>query len=125
MGRNNKHITFYFNDDERERHHRVVVIFIAILAFIAIFVPIFGTTLRYQTSHLFQEIFNTIGSLAKLAGIILATFGFISIFISKRIKIGALIFGALLLWIGCFLTYTPFTLFGITIGGSQPPTGYH
>ena len=85
----------------------------------------FGNTLRYQTSQLFQEIFNTLGSFAKLAGMLLVAYGFLSVFLSKRINIGALIFGAVMLWIGSFLTYTPFTFFGLTIGEALPPIGYH
>jgi hypothetical protein len=120
-------ITLYFDKGEGRKggHRRYILIFMAILVFIAFFMPIFGDTLRYQASHLFQEIFNTVGSFAKIAGIVLIGFGFLSIFLGRRIKVSALLFGALLLWIGCFLTYTPFTLFGFNFGGSQPPIGYH
>jgi hypothetical protein len=126
MAKKDNSIIIYLdkNGKRRSKNHFILV-FIAILAFIAIFMPMFGTTLRYQASYLFQEIFNTIGSLTKLAGMVLIAFGFLSIFIGKRIKVGAFLFGLILLWIGCFLTYTPFTLFGFNFGGSQPPIGYH
>jgi hypothetical protein len=124
--KNNDDFTLYFDDEGKRRgHNRFVAVFLAILLFIAVFIPMFGSTLRYQTSYLFQEIFNALGSLAKLAGMILVVYGFLSVFLSKRIKIDALIFGVILLWIGSFLTFTPFTFFGISIGDSLPPIGYH
>ena len=126
MGKRNNDIIIYLDKNGKRRsNNHYMIVFIAILAFIAILMPMFGNTLRYQASHLFQEIFNTIGSLTKLAGMVLIAFGFLSIFIGKRIKVGTLLFGVILLWIGCFLTYTPFTLFGFNFGGSQPPIGYH
>ena len=126
MGKRNDSIIIYFDKNGKRRsYNHFMVIFIAILAFIAMFMPMFGNTLRYQASYLFQEIFNTIGSFTKLAGLVLVAFGFLSIFLGKRIKVGTLLFGVILLWIGCFLTYTPFTLFRFNFGGSQPPIGYH
>ena len=126
MGKRNNSITIYLEKNgKRRNNNHFMAVFIAILAFIAIFMPFFGSTLRYQASYLFQEIFNTIGSLTKLVGMLLIAFGFLSIFTGKRIKVGTFLFGVILLWIGCFLTYTPFTLFGFIFGGSQPPIGYH
>ncbi|MFX0058436.1 MAG: hypothetical protein ACFE85_10900 [Candidatus Hodarchaeota archaeon] len=44
--------------------------------------------------------------------------------ISKRFSIGAMFFGVLLLWIGCFLTDTTFDFMGMLIGREHPPQGY-
>jgi len=118
-------IIIYVDNGRKRRKNPITLVFLAILAMIAVYIPFFGSTLRYQTSQTFQNIFEIIGSLSKLIGILTAGYGFLSIFAPRRVKLGALLAGGLMLWIGCFLTYTPFTLFGITLGGGHPPVGYH
>lgn len=118
-------IIIYVDKGNKRGRNPIMLVFLAFLIIIAIYIPIFGSSLRFQTSQVFQNIFEIIGSLSKLIGILMAGYGFLSIFTNRRVNIGALLIGGLMLWIGCFLTYTPFTLFGMTLGGGQPPVGYH
>jgi hypothetical protein len=128
MSKKNNGITLNFEENggnNKRNRSKFGVIFLAVLIFVAVFIPVFGNTLRYQASQLFQNIFNFIGSISKLVGILLVGFGFVSLFTSRKINIEAPLFGTLLLWIGCFLTYTQLMLFDITIGDIHPPLGYH
>jgi len=111
--------------NKKKKHNSITLIFFTIIAFIAIFIPLLGSTIRYQASFFFQNIFNIFGSICKLAGMVMIGFTFLAILANHKIYTKSLLFGAFLIWIGCFLTYTPFTLFGITLGGLQPPIGYH
>lgn len=102
-----------------------VWIIFGILVFIAIYVPIFGNNLRYQAGTLIKAVFNSLGTISIFLGGVLIFFGILKLLLNKRISIGTLVFGVLLLWIGAFLTDTPFELFGFLLGGSKPPSGYH
>ena len=101
-------------------------IFFAILAFIAIYIPFFGTNLRYQTSYLFSKVFNIIGTLSLTIGCLMVFFGFAGIFIGGKNWIKSLFLGGLLLWIGCWCLGIPsiWDIFspGSGTGGSG---GYH
>ena len=100
--------------------------FFGILGFIAIYIPFFGTNLRYQASYLFSNVFNIIGTLSLTIGGLLALFGFAGIFMRGKNWIKSLILGGLLLWIGCWCLGIPsiWDIFssGTGTGGSG---GYH
>jgi hypothetical protein len=100
--------------------------FFGILGFIAIYIPFFGTNLRYQASYLFSNVFNIIGTLSLTIGGLLAIFGFAGIFMRGKNWIKSLILGGLLLWIGCWCLGIPsiWDIFspGTGTGGSG---GYH
>ncbi|MBN1801093.1 MAG: hypothetical protein JW891_06260 [Candidatus Lokiarchaeota archaeon] len=98
----------------------------ALLLFVAIYVPFFGTNLRYQTSAVLKTVFNTIGTICLVGGGILIAFGIISIFLKGTRGLAMMLIGVLALWIGSWLTGTPFLfeLFGLGADASES-TGYH
>ncbi|MFX1398314.1 MAG: hypothetical protein ACFFAS_14885 [Promethearchaeota archaeon] len=98
-------------------------IFIALIAFIAIYMPFFGSNLRYQTSSILKTVFSTIGTISIVVGGIACIFGVIDIFSGGK-GLGWVLIGGLMLWIGCWLTGVPFLFdfFGTGSGGSS---GYH
>ena len=101
-------------------------IFFGIIGFIAIYVPFFGTNLRYQMSFGFSKVFNIMGTLAMVIGGLMAFFGFAKIFVGGKGGIKSLILGGLMLWIGCWCLGIPsiWDVFsqGSGTGGSG---GYH
>ncbi|MFX1356694.1 MAG: hypothetical protein ACFFA8_05355 [Promethearchaeota archaeon] len=109
----------------KERSHsKVMWIFTGILLFIAIYVPFFGANLRYQTNIVLKLVFNYIGTICLTFGPLLIAYAIIKVLISKKISIGAIFFGVLLLWIGCFLTDITYDFMGMILGGNKPSKGY-
>ncbi|TXT58889.1 MAG: membrane protein of unknown function [Promethearchaeota archaeon] len=100
--------------------------FYAIIAFVAIYFPFFGgSELRYKLGVVFDMIFNLLGMLCIFGGIIYILLGILGL-IGRRIAIGKIIIGGLLLWIGCWMTGIAFNFFGVTFGGSSIGSyGYH
>ena len=105
-------------------HNKVAWIFAGILGFVAIYIPFFGADLRYQTGTVLKLVFNSIGTVCLTFGPLLIAFGVIKIVFTKKLSIGSIFFGELLLWIGCFLTDTTFDFMGMIIGRKNPSKGY-
>ncbi len=120
----NKGDSIIIYSQKKRSPNKAFLAFLGILAFIAIYVPFFGSNLRYQTGTIFKFIFNTIGSLFLVLGITCLIINLLMIFL-KKVNVGGFIISFLLLWIGAFLTDTSFMIFGIFFGGNRPPTGYH
>ena len=110
----------------RERHgaNRTFLIFLGILGFVAIVVPFFGSNLRYTTGTFFNTIFVSVGQICLTIGGAVLAIGILKIFFHK-FSVKNMLLGALLLWIGAFLTGIPFDFLGLEFGGSRPPQGYH
>lgn len=104
--------------------NRTFLMFLGILGFVAIIVPFFGSNLRYTTGTFFKTIFVTVGQICLTIGSALLVIGLLKIFF-KRFSVKTLLYAALLLWIGAFLTGVSFDILGWTIGGNPPPQGYH
>ena len=109
---------------KKRKANRTFLIFLGILGFVAVGVPFFGSNLRYMTGTLFKTIFVSVGQICLTIGGALVLIGFLTIF-AHRFSVKTLLYGALLLWIGAFLTGIPFDILGLEFGGSRPPQGYH
>jgi len=109
---------------KRRKSNKVVLAFLGILGFVAIYVPFFGSNLRYMTGTTFKLIFTYVGNFCLIVGGALLAINILKIF-GKKIDIKGLSVSVLLLWIGAFLTGAPFEFMGFLFGGSQPPQGYH
>ena len=92
--------------------------------FVAIYVPFFGSNLRYMTSATFKLIFNYVGNFCLILGGVLLAINILKV-LGKTIDIKSISVSVLLLWIGAFLTGASFEIMGFLFGGSQPPQGYH
>ena len=110
-----------------KRHSRKTHwIFIAIVFFIAIFMPIYGTTLRYEVGNTLRYTFSAIGELCLSVGAVITGLSVLfSITSRKKFYLKSFIFGIVLLWIGAFMTDTQFSFFGYLFGANNPPQGYH
>ncbi|MCK4381938.1 MAG: hypothetical protein KAW66_01465 [Candidatus Lokiarchaeota archaeon] len=109
---------------KRRKSNRVFLAFLGILGFVAIYVPFFGSNLRYMTGTAFKLIFTNVGNFCLIVGGALLAINILKVF-GKKIDIKGFLVSVLLLWIGAFLTGAPFEIMGFLFGGSQPPQGYH
>ncbi len=109
---------------KRRKSNKVFLAFLGILGFVAIYVPFFGSNLRYMTGTAFKLIFTNVGNFCLIVGGTLFVINILKIFYGQ-FKVKGLLMSALLLWIGAFLTGVPFEFMGIIFGGNQPPQGYH
>ena len=109
---------------KRRKSNRVFLAFLGILGFVAIFVPFFGSNLRYMTGTTFKLIFNYVGNFCLTVGSTLFLITILKIFY-RKFSVKGLLASVFLLWIGAFLTGAPFEFMGIIFGGNQPSQGYH
>ena len=109
---------------KKRRSNKTFLAFFAILLFVACYVTVFGSNLRYQTGTTIKYIFNNFGYLCLVLGGTGFVVSVLKVFLGKVSTKGILLSG-LLLWIGAFLTGTAFDLFGIAFGGNHPVQGYH
>lgn len=109
---------------KRRKSNRVFLAFFGILGFVAIYVPFFGSNLRYMTGTAFKLIFTNVGNFCLIVGGALLAINILKVF-GKKIDIKGFLVSVLLLWIGAFLTGAPFEIMGFLFGGSQSPQGYH
>ncbi|MFX0142287.1 MAG: hypothetical protein ACFFDN_52090 [Candidatus Hodarchaeota archaeon] len=99
-------------------------IIFGIIGFIAVYLPLFGQNLRYQTGTFFGSLFNIIGSTFITIGIILMLWGIFTIVCGKAFGgIKLLILGVLLIYIGGFFVAP--ALFGVSSSGKEISEGYH
>jgi len=108
----------------KRKSNKVFLVFLGILGFVAIYVPFFGSNLRYMTGTTFRLIFTYVGNFCLTLGGTLFLINILKIFY-RKFSVKGLLASALLLWIGTFLTGAPFEFMGIIFGGNQPPQGYH
>jgi hypothetical protein len=109
----------------RRRSNRAHWVFIAIILFIAILVPIYGTTLRYDVSISLRILFSAIGEICLTLGTPLIIITFLFSLFSKHLYFKTFILSIVLLWVGAFLTDTQFSMFGYLFGQHTPSQGYH
>ena len=109
---------------KKRKSNKVFLVFLGILGFVAIFVPFFGSNLRYMTGTAFQLIFTYLGNFCMIVGGALLAINILKVF-GKKIDIKGFSVSVLLLWIGAFLTGAPFEIMGFLVGESQPPQGFH
>ncbi len=122
MAKNDDPIVIFYG--KRRKSNKVVLAFLGILGFVAIYVPFFGSNLRYMTGTAFRLIFSYVGNFCLIVGGALLAINILKVF-GKKIDIKGFLASVLLLWIGAFLTGAPFEFMGFLFGGSQPPQGYH
>lgn len=122
MAKNNDQIIII--QKKRRKPNKFVVVFLSILGFVAIYVPFFGSNLRYMTGTAFKTIFNYLGTFCMIIGGAMLAINVLKVF-GRKIDIQGFLVSVLLLWIGAFLTGVPFEIMGFVFGGTQPPQGYH
>jgi hypothetical protein len=110
--------------EKKRKPNKVFLVFLGILGFVAIYVPFFGSNLRYTTGTIFNLIFTYLGNFCLIVGGALLAINILKVF-GKKIDIKGFSVSILLLWIGCFLTGVSFEIMGILFGETQPSQGFH
>jgi len=110
--------------EKRRKPNKAFLVFLGILGFVAIYVPFFGSNLRFMTGTAFKLVFNYLGNFCLILGGALLAIN-IKKSLVKTIDIKGFTISVLFLWIGAFLTGAPFEIMGFLIGGNQPVQGYH
>jgi hypothetical protein len=114
----------YERPGQSKRYAKIV--FMGILVFLAIYFPFFGYNMRYQLGEMLRRLFDFIGFVCLGMGAINIAVGAIGLFRGRTGGAFSLVIGALLLWIGCWLTGIVINIFGFDFGGSTVSNpGYH
>jgi peptidoglycan/LPS O-acetylase OafA/YrhL len=121
MAKNKDHIIII---QKKRKPNKFLIVFLSILGFVAIYVPFFGSNLRYMTGTAFKMVFNYLGSFCMIIGGAMLAITIAKV-IGGKIDIERMLVSVLLLWIGAFLTGIPFEIMGFVFGGTQTPQGYH
>jgi hypothetical protein len=110
----------------KKKHSRTTHwIFMGIILFLVVFMPIYGITLRYEVSLTLRAIFSVFGELCLTFGGALIGLSVVISLVSRKFYLKSFIFGIVLLWIGAFLTDSQFSLFGYLFGRNNPSQGYY
>ena len=103
----------------------IYLVFGAIPVFLIAY-PFVALNLRFQTGYIFAKILDFIGSACLMGGGFFTAYSILSVFVSRRsLNLKMLTTGIVFLWIGCWLTGSVLSLFGVTIGNNNTSPGYH
>ncbi len=109
----------------KHRSHMWQWIFVGIILFLVVFMPIYGINLRYEMSLTLRTIFSAFGELCLTFGGVLTALSLVISLVFRKIYLKSFIFGIILLWIGAFLTDSQFSFFGYLFGSNNPSQGYY
>ncbi|MHA1376257.1 MAG: hypothetical protein ACTSR7_18420 [Promethearchaeota archaeon] len=122
--------SYYSKDDgdhygRRNRTSRLTIFVIGLVLFLLVFMPFYGITLRYYIGTSFRLVFDYLGNVFQTVGgfTLLIVVG--KLFIGKKIWVGGMVIGLLLLYMGAFLTGGTLVLFGMTIFQPGTTPGFH
>ena len=90
--------------EERGSFSFIYLIFFAIIAFLLIYLPFFGSNLRFSLGAGFEEVFETLGTYCFGFGTAFMTFGFLMVLGTKSLRyVKLMILGFLLIYISGWL----------------------
>jgi len=103
----------------------VYLVFGGIVAFLLLY-PFFALNLRYQTGYIFAKVFDFIGTICLMGGGFFTAYSILNVLVGGRsLNLKMLTTGIVFLWIGCWLTGSVLTIFGVNIGNNNTSPGYH
>jgi len=109
----------------RRRTGRLTYFVIGMVLFIVVFMPIYGTTLRYFIGTSFRLVFDYLGNVFQSVGIVVLVIVFMQLLVYHKISPGGMIIGLILLYMGAFLTGGTLVMFGQTLYQPTNTPGYH
>ena len=98
---------------------------IGMVLFIVVFMPIYGTTLRYYIGTSFRLVFDYLGNVFQLIGFLILLIVGAKLMYYKKFSFSGMIIGILLLYMGAFLTGGTLVLLGATVYQPTNTPGFH
>jgi len=108
----------------RRRTNKLTFFVIGMVLFIVVFMPFYGTTLRYYIGTSFRLIFDYLGNVFQIVGEVTLIIVGIKLLVFRKISFSGMTLGFLLLYMGAFLTGGTLVLFGMTFQPTNNP-GFH
>ncbi len=110
---------------ENKGNHKVVFgMFFSILAFLCVYLPFFGSNLRYSLGQGFEIILTTLGGYCITFGSISLGLGFASLFFSRSMRgVQMMILGGFLLVIGGWCAFP--LMYGTIYSSAEAFFGYN
>ena len=109
----------------RRRTNKLTFFVIGMVLFIVVFMPIYGTTLRYYIGTSFRLVFDYLGNVFQAVGTLTLIIVGIQLFFYRKISFGGMAIGLLLLYMGAFLTGGTVVIFGMTLYQPTNTPGFH
>ena len=109
----------------RRRTNKLTFFVIGMVLFIVVFMPIYGTTLRYYIGTSFRLVFDYLGKIFEAIGGLVLLISFGKLFFYRKISVSGMALGFLLLYMGAFLTGHAVVLLGMTINVPTNTPGFH
>ncbi|MHA1107275.1 MAG: hypothetical protein ACTSPN_16400 [Promethearchaeota archaeon] len=88
----------------RKRTNKLTFFVIGMILFIVVFMPFYGTTLRYYIGTSFRLVFDYLGNVFQTVGLAMLVIVFMKFLLYHKISPGGMTMGILLLYMGAFLT---------------------
>ena len=107
------------------RTGKLTYLVIGMVLFILIFMPIYGTTLRYYIGTSFRLVFDYLGNVFQVVGLLTLIIVGIKLLFYRQISFGGMAIGLLLLYMGAFLTGGTVVIFGMTLYQPTNTPGFH
>ena len=112
--------TYVVIKDKKKSNNLALFILFGIIAFIAIYFPLFGGNLRFATGNAISFVFNEIGTICLTFGTLMMVWGFCLVVSTKSTRyVGMMVVGFILVYLGGFLIAPG------TFGSPDVPQGYH
>jgi hypothetical protein len=109
---------------KKNKNKAIFWIFFALIGFITILYPLFGSNLKFVTGDFFSRIFRMLGMVCTTVGALILVWGVLTLFCTRSFKaISIMLLGFFLIIIGSFW-FNPGT-FGVFTHGREVPKGFH
>ena len=109
----------------RRRTHKLTFFVIGTVLFIVVFMPIYGTTLRYYIGTSFRLVFDYLGNVFQTVGFVVLVIIVMQLILYHKISPSGMIFGLILLYTGAFLTGGTVVIMGQTLYQPTNTPGFH
>ncbi len=109
---------------ENKKSSVIFWIFFGIIGFLAIYFPLFGSNLRFQTGALLSKAFTTVGTILVTFGALMFVWGLFTLFCGKSGSgVKVMILGFVMVFLGSYFINP--ALLGVGSTGKEVPKGYH
>ena len=110
--------------EENKKSSMIFWVFFGIIGFLAIYFPIFGSNLRFQTGAMLSKVFTTAGTILVTLGALMFVWGLFMLFCGKSGSgVKVMILGFVMMFLGGYFINPAFIGVGST--GKEVPKGYH